>query len=133
MADTRNAWCWEADPTPGEPGLVLRAVTTERQPRLTYRRTMWLLVRDVSSVDAAGQPTTSYHLTFGALLLPGFPLAAASGLFGAIWAEPHIVQETQLKRAVEPLSVSADSAAETEAAVEALLDRAAEEIDRVLG
>ena len=119
-------WYWQGDPTPSEGDFALRALRTEQQPRLAYDRTIWVLAREPGCPDVAGCAATTYHLTFAAL----FPLG---GLIGALWAAPHIVWQTRLKRAVEPLYVTADSAAETEAAVEALLDRAAVEIDRALG
>ncbi len=88
-----------------------------------YGPTIWVLVHDAGSA-AAGDEATGYHLRLDAYF---------SGLVGVAGAPWHLATEARLKQAVEPLFVAVDEAAGTKAAAEALLDRAASEIDKVLG
>ena len=118
MAERAGGWSWLGDPHPGQAGLLSRALAAEQRPRMQYGDSVWLLLRDATR----GQAAISFHLRLEA------HISVMVGVFGA---PLHLAQEARLRRAVEPLSVTVDDAAETEMSVGALLDAAAAAIDGV--
>jgi len=125
MSDDERLWRLLGDPQPREPGFAARALDADKKPHLMYYGTIWVLVSDIAASECTAEcgTATTYRLEFGAHV--------SSSLFWPSFSG-STVEGAQLRRAVEPLSVTADDGEDAVPAVEQLLVRAARAIDRVL-
>jgi hypothetical protein len=117
---TSGAWGWTSDPQRGGRDFVARALERESEPRFAYGKTVWTLLADHDDATPDGTRLTTYRLRFASAITPIYPLLGSP-----------LGQNSRLREAVEPLSVTATQEPDPYA-VERLLDLAGAAIDRAL-
>jgi hypothetical protein len=118
-------WVWLDDPLGDEPGFVARALAGPKEPRLMYRATIWALVREGQSTEAATEPSEA--MTFRLRL-------QAELAYASVFIPPPVwlILRAGLKRRVQALSIRVAGPENAVAGVEDLLSSVAAVVDAVL-